>query len=177
MEQIFTLRQLIEKTREFQQKAYHAFVDFKAAFNSVDRQSLWLILKTTGLPAKYCNLFERLHKGTESCRQVSGRHSSSFESNTRVRQGCSTAAELFNCVIDYIMTCTINRLQLRLHYGNRVLSDADYANDLALVSDSPSKLREALEILADEALKIGFSINWQKPKVMFVEPHNSLRPP
>ncbi|KAK2721969.1 hypothetical protein QYM36_002510 [Artemia franciscana] len=63
VEKIFTIRQLIEKTREFQRKAYVAFVDFKAAFDSVDRQSLWLILKTTGLPAKYCNLFERLHEG------------------------------------------------------------------------------------------------------------------
>ncbi|XP_065567537.1 uncharacterized protein LOC136031721 [Artemia franciscana] len=64
MEQIFTMQQLIEKTWEFQQKAYVAFVDFKAAFNSVNQQSLWLILKTTGLPAKYCNLFEQLHAGT-----------------------------------------------------------------------------------------------------------------
>ncbi|KAK2723051.1 hypothetical protein QYM36_003294, partial [Artemia franciscana] len=96
MEQIFTMQQLIEKTREFQQKAYVAFVDFKATFNSVDLQSLWLILKTTGLPAKYCNLFERLHKGTESCMQINGRHSSSFEINTGVRQGCAAAPELFN---------------------------------------------------------------------------------
>ncbi|KAK2711589.1 hypothetical protein QYM36_012664 [Artemia franciscana] len=72
---------LIEKTREFQQKAYVAFVDFKAAFDSIDRQSLWLILKTTGLPVKYCNLFERLHEGTESCVQVNGRRSSSFKIN------------------------------------------------------------------------------------------------
>ena len=162
VEQIFTMQQLIEKTREFQQKAYVAFVDFKAAFDSVDRQSLWLIWKTTGLSAKYCNLFERLHKGTESCVQVNGRCSSSFEISTGVCQGCAAAPELFNCVIDYIMTRTINRLQFGLHYSDRVLSDADYADDLALVSDSPSKLTETLQIFADEALKIGLSINWQK---------------
>ncbi|XP_065570353.1 uncharacterized protein LOC136033540 [Artemia franciscana] len=57
------------------------------------------------------------------------------------------------------------------------LTHADYANDHALVSDSPSKLTEALQILADEALKIGLLINWQKPKVMFVEPRNSPRLP
>ena len=51
------------------------------------------------------------------------------------------------------------------------------ADDLALVSDSPFKLTEALHILADETLKIGLSINWQKTKVMFVEPRNSTRPP
>ncbi|KAK2702824.1 hypothetical protein QYM36_018582, partial [Artemia franciscana] len=84
VEQIFTMRQLIEKTREFQQKAYVAFVDFKAAFDSIDRQSLWLILKTTGLPVKYCNLFERLHEGAESCVQVNGRRSSSFKINIGV---------------------------------------------------------------------------------------------
>ena len=68
------------------------------------------------------------------------------------------------------MTRTIKRLRFGLHYGDRVLSDADYADDLALVSESPSKLTEALQILADEDLKIGLSINWQKTKVMFVEP-------
>ena len=67
VEQIFTIWQLIEKTRsKFRQKAYVVSVGFKAAFDSVDRQSLRLILKSTGLPAKYCNLFERLHEGTES---------------------------------------------------------------------------------------------------------------
>ncbi|XP_065565824.1 uncharacterized protein LOC136030685 [Artemia franciscana] len=138
------MQQLIEKTQEFQQKAYVSFVDFKAAFDSVNQQSLWLILKTMGLAAKYCNLFEQLHKGTESCMQVNGRCSSSFEINTGVRQGCAAAPELFNCVINYIMTWTINCLQFGLHYSDRVLSDAEYADDLALVSDSLSKLTEAL---------------------------------
>ena len=169
------MRQLIQKTREFQQKAYIFFVDFKAAFDSVDRQSLWLILKTTGL--QYCNLFEWLHKGIESCVQANGRRSSSFEINTGVCQGCAAAPELFNCVIDYIMTRKINRLQFGLHYGDRVLPEADYADDLALVSDSLSKLTEALQILADEALKMGLSINWQKTKVMLVKPRNSLWSP
>ena len=67
VEQIFTMRQLIEKTREFQQEPYVAFVDFNTAFDFVYLQSLWLTLKTKGLPAKYCNLFERLQEGTESC--------------------------------------------------------------------------------------------------------------
>ena len=60
------------------------------------------------------------------------------------------------------MARTINRHQFGLHYADRVLSDADYVDDLALVFDSPSKLTKALQFLADEALKIGLSINWQK---------------
>ena len=75
------------------------------------------------------------------------------------------------------MNRTKNRLQFGLQYSDRVFSDADYADDLALVSDSPSRLTETLQILADEASKIGLSINWQKTKLMFVEPRNSPRPP
>ncbi|XP_065584310.1 uncharacterized protein LOC136043311 [Artemia franciscana] len=167
LEQILTMRQLIEKTPEFQQKAYVTLVDFKPAFDSVDLQSLWLILKTTGLPVKLCNLFQRLHEGTDSCVEVNERHCPSFEINTGVCQGCAAVPDLFDCVIDYIMTRTINRLQFGLHYGNRVLSDADYANDLGFVSDSPSKVTEALQIYAHETLRIGLLIYWQKRKVIF----------
>ena len=56
IEQIFTIRQIVEKTTEFRQKAFIAFIDFRAAFDSVDRKALWRILKLTGLPEKYCNL-------------------------------------------------------------------------------------------------------------------------
>ncbi|KAK2705399.1 hypothetical protein QYM36_017443 [Artemia franciscana] len=65
VEQIFTMRQLVEKTREFQQKAYVAFMDFKAAFDSVDQQSLWLILKTTGLPATESKKRKRVEESQE----------------------------------------------------------------------------------------------------------------
>jgi 3-deoxy-D-manno-octulosonic acid (KDO) 8-phosphate synthase len=43
VEQIFTMRQLIENMKEFRRKACVVFVDFKAAFDLVDRNSLWMI--------------------------------------------------------------------------------------------------------------------------------------
>ena len=172
-EQMFTMRQLIEKTREFHQKAYIAFVDFKAAFDSVDRRSLWLILRTTGLPKKYCSLFEKLYEDTESCVQVNGRRSPTFPVKTGVRQGCAAAPELFNCVIDHVMTSTTNRLQFGLQFGDRVLSDADFADDIALVASTVDKMTKALQVLSEEASKVGLKINWQKTKVMLLEPPTS----
>ncbi|KAK2722404.1 hypothetical protein QYM36_002817 [Artemia franciscana] len=89
-------QKLIEKTREFRRNAYVAFVDFKAAFDSVDRNSVWLILRSTGLPDKYCKLFEKLYEETESYVQVNGKRSTTFNIKTGVRQGCAAAPELFN---------------------------------------------------------------------------------
>ncbi|KAK2721262.1 hypothetical protein QYM36_003516, partial [Artemia franciscana] len=50
VEQIFTIRQIVEKTTEFRKTGFIAYVDFRAAFDSVDRKALWRILELTGLP-------------------------------------------------------------------------------------------------------------------------------
>ena len=177
VEQIFTMRQLIEKTKEFRRKAYVAFVDFKAAFDSVDRNSLWLILRSTGLPDKYCKLFEKLYEETVGCVQVNGKRSTTFGIKTGVRQGCAAAPELFNCVIDHVMTRTTNRLPFGLQFGDRVLTDADFADDLGLVADSIDQLTDALEVLQEEAAKVGLKINWLKTKIMAIEPPSPVSPP
>ena len=83
IEQIFTIRQIVEKTTEFRQTAFIAFVDFRAAFDSVDRKALWRILELTDLPEKYCILLKVLHHGTESCIQVNGRRSPFFQITNR----------------------------------------------------------------------------------------------
>ena len=44
IDQIFAVRQLIEKLNEHQLEALACFIDFRAAFDSVDRDSLWKIL-------------------------------------------------------------------------------------------------------------------------------------
>ena len=77
-EQIHTVRQIVEKTLEFNKKAYIAFIDFRSAFDTVDRQSLWLILKAAGLPTKIVSLFKELYSSTESAVLVNGKLSSSF---------------------------------------------------------------------------------------------------
>jgi hypothetical protein len=61
------------KAMEFHQKTFFAFVDFRAAFDSVDRDALWKILASTGLPKKYYRFFKALLHGTESCVQANDR--------------------------------------------------------------------------------------------------------
>ena len=170
IEQIFTIRQIVEKTTEFRQKAFIAFVDFRAAFDSVDRKALWWILGLTGLPEKYCRLLKALHHGTESCVQVNGWRSPFFQITIGVRQGCAVAPELFNVIIDYVMTKTTSRLSFGLKFGDHTITDVDFADDLAILSDSMEQLLEALRILREEAAKVGLHINWNKTKIIAIEP-------
>ena len=89
---------------------------------------------------------------------------------TGVCQGCAVAPELFNVIVDYIMTKTTSRLSLGLKFGDRAITDVDFAYDLAILADSVEQLLEALRILREEAAKVGLHINWNKNKIMAIDP-------
>ena len=94
----------------------------------------------------------------------------SFKSTTGVRQGCAVALELFNVIVDCIMTKTTSRLSFGLKFRDRAITDVDFADDLAILADSMEQLLEALRILREEAAKVGLHINWNKTKIMAIDP-------
>ena len=57
-DQIFTLRQIIEKSLEFNNNLYICFVDFKQAYDSVWRDTLWQALPSYGIPEKLVRLLK-----------------------------------------------------------------------------------------------------------------------
>ena len=56
--QIFTLRRVLEHRHKYQQPTVACFIDFRTAFDSVDRSSLWRIMKNDGMPDKLINLIK-----------------------------------------------------------------------------------------------------------------------
>ena len=66
IDRILALRVLTERRREFQQGLLAVYVDLCKAFNSVNWDALWKILRLRGLPTKLINLTSELYSGTES---------------------------------------------------------------------------------------------------------------
>ena len=64
-------------------------VDFRSAFDSIDRPALWLLLKSRGIPQKLIDLMEDLYTNTVSCVQADGVQSDWFPLSAGVRQGCN----------------------------------------------------------------------------------------
>ena len=79
-------------------------VDLKAAFDSVDHASLWAILACIDVPGKILRLFKKLYGDSQSCVRINGKLSEWFNINSGVRQGCVAAPDLFNCVVDHLMS-------------------------------------------------------------------------
>ncbi|XP_065582293.1 uncharacterized protein LOC136041515 [Artemia franciscana] len=79
------------------------------------------------------------------------------------------APELFNVIVDYIMTKTTFCLSFGLKFGDRAITDADFADDLAILVDSMEQLLVALQLLREYAAKVGLHLNWNKTKFMAID--------
>ena len=96
---IFVARQLQEKCREQHQDLYLAFVDLTKAFDTVNRELLWNILRKFGCPPTFIAILQQFHTGM--CAQVvmAGSQSSSFPVEVGVKQGCVLAPIIFNLLL------------------------------------------------------------------------------
>ncbi|KMQ81552.1 endonuclease-reverse transcriptase [Lasius niger] len=70
-DQIFTLRQILEKTREFQIDTHHLFIDFKQAYDSIIRDELYCTMTELGIPKRLIQLCEMTLADTRSAVRIS----------------------------------------------------------------------------------------------------------
>ena len=64
--QIANIRWIIEKAKEFQKNIYFCFIDYANAFDCVDHNKLWKILKDMGIPDHLTCLLRNLYAGQEA---------------------------------------------------------------------------------------------------------------
>ena len=65
-DQIANIRWILDKAREFQKNIYFRFIDYAKAFDCVDHDKLWKILKEMGIPDHLTCLLRNLYAGQEA---------------------------------------------------------------------------------------------------------------
>ena len=92
----------MEKAEEFQKNIYFCFIDYAKAFELVDHNKLWKILREMGIPDQLSCLLRNLYAGQETT--VRTRHGTDwFQLGKGVCQGCILSPCLFNFYAEYIM--------------------------------------------------------------------------
>ena len=92
----------IEKAREFQKNIYFCFIDYAKAFNCVDHNKLWKILKEMGIPDHLTCLLRNLYAGQEAIVRTGHGTTDWFQIGKGVRQGYILSPCLFNFYAEYI---------------------------------------------------------------------------
>ena len=99
-DQIAALRIIIEQSHEWKSPLIINFIDYKKAFDSIDRATLWKIMRHYGIPQHLVTLVEKVYDGT-TCRILNeGQLTDSFEIKTGVKQGCLLSPFLFILALD-----------------------------------------------------------------------------
>ena len=89
------IRWIIEKAREFQKNIYFCFIDYAKAFDCVDHNKLWKILKEMGIPGHLTCLLRNLSAGQEATARIGHGTTDWFQIGKGVRQGCILSLCLF----------------------------------------------------------------------------------
>ena len=94
---------IIKKPKEFQKNIYFCFIDYTEAFDCVDHNKLWKILKEMGIPDHLTCLLRNLYAGQEATVKTGHETADWFQIGKGVRQGCILSPCLFNLYAEYIM--------------------------------------------------------------------------
>ena len=92
-----------KKAKEFQINIYFCFINYTKAFDCVDHNKLWKILKEMRIPDHLICLLRNLHEGQEATVRTGHGTTDWFQIGKGVRQGCILSPCLFNLYAEYIM--------------------------------------------------------------------------
>ena len=155
-DQIANICRIIKKARESQKNIYFCFIDYGKAFDCVDHNKLWKILKEMGIPDHLTCLLRNLYVGQEAT--VSTRHGTAdwFQIGKGVCQGCILSLCLFNLYTKYIMrNAGLDEAQAGIKIARRNINNLGYADDTTLLAESEEELRSFFKKVNEENEKAG----------------------
>ena len=159
--------------REVQKNLYFCFIDYAKAFDYVDHNKLWKILKEMGIPDHLTYLLRNLYAGQEATVRTGHGTTDWFQIRNGVYQGCILLPCLFNLYAEYIMrNPSLDEAQAGIRIAGRNINNIRYADDTTLMAEN-EELKSLLMKVKEESQKVGLKLNNQKSKIMASGPITS----
>ena len=173
-DQIANIRWIIEKAREFQKNIYVCFIDYAKAFDCVDHNKLWKILKEMGRLDHLTCFLRNLYAGQEATVRTGHGTTDWYQIGKGVCQGCILLPCLFNLYAEYIMrNAGLEETQAGIKIARRNINHLRYADDTTLMAESEEELKSLLMKVKEESEKVGLNLSIQKMKIMTSGPITS----
>ena len=135
--QVANICWIIKKAREFQKNIYFCFIDYAKAFDYMDHNKLWKILKEMGIPDYLTCLLRNLYAGQEATVRTRIGTTDWFQIGKGVCQGRILSPCLFNFHAEYIMqNAKLDEAQARIKIARRNINNLRYADDTTLMVES-----------------------------------------
>ena len=159
---ILAIRCLLQRRIENQQPLCMTFIDLKKAFDSIDREVLFIALRDFGIPGDIISLIEALH--TKPIGKLD--KDNTFVVNRGVRQGCVLGPLLFIILFDFLLSKTSGEKR-----------NFAYADDLALISDNQANATKSLNEMAKTSGLAQLEISVEKTKSIVINTKDNTNVP
>ena len=128
---------IMEKVREFQKNIYFCFIDYAKAFDYVDHNIMWKVLKEIGIPDHLTSLLRNLYAVQEATVRTGHGTTDWFQIGKGVCQGCILSPCLFNLYAEGIMrNAGLEEAQAGTKIARRNINNLRYADDTILMAES-----------------------------------------
>ena len=163
-DQIFTLKQIFEKSWEYGKDLFVCFVDLEKAYDRVPPDKLWKVLQEYGVDGQLLRAIKSFYCRPEVCVRVNGKQSKPFYVGVGLRQGCVLSLLLFIVNMNWIDK--YSQADECATIGKCKISRLLFADDLVLLSSTESGLQLALNNFADACNTAGMKMSTAKTEVL-----------
>ena len=161
----FVLNTILSKSMAKRKKTHLAFLDLTKAYDSVDRTVLWEKLRKLGIGGKFLKSLQSMYTGDYVTSQSNGTTTNPVYLGRGLRQGCSLSPLLFALyIVD--MSRDLHSSGLGILLYKVCVSVLLFADDIVLISDSASGLRQLRDIVQRHVAELKMKLSIQKSKVM-----------
>ena len=131
-----------QKKQGSSRKHYFCLIDYTKAFDCVDHNKLWEILKEMGIPDHPTCLLRNLYAGQEATVRTGHGTTDWFQNGKGVHQVCILSPYLFNLQAEYIMrNAGLEEAQAGIKIARRNINNLRYADDTTLMAESEEELK------------------------------------
>ena len=170
---ISSLVNIIDTRKKLKKSTFCAFIDFKKAYDTINRPMLWKRLTDIGISGKMFQAVKSLYTSVKSCVRVNSYRTEWFDVNCGLRQGCvlTLSPLLFNLFIDDLAVF-LKSLDLGVKVADENVCLMLYADDVVLLSESEADLQLLLNALNAWCGRNDMTVNMAKSNVVHFRPNS-----
>lgn len=165
IDHVQSLTTIIETRKLRKLSTFCAFIDFKKAYDSIDRTILWSKLTSVGISPAMLSALKSIYSDVQSCVRLNGQCSSFFSVHAGLKQGCVLSPLLFNMFIDDFVS-KVKALELGIQLDDERVGIMLYADDIVLLAESEVDLQRLLDVLSSWCQLNNLHVNLEKSNVV-----------
>ena len=171
-DQIANINWIIEKVMQFQKNIHFCFIDYSKAFEFVDHNKLWKILKDMGIPDHLTSILINLYANQETTVRKKKKKKQQLELDVEQWTGSKLGKEYdkgiychlaFNLYAEHIMwNVRLDESQTGIKIARRIIRNLIYADDTTLIEQSEEKVKNLLLNMKEGCEKAGLKFSIKK---------------